>query len=308
MLEEVATAGAPGSWTEITARVQPEGLDAVSEALSDFSGGGVAIEPPIQALGPDEGYTLDTDAAITVRAYAYGPISTQRRAAFRRRLSRRGLDHWLAGRLQYRTLREEDWAEAWKEHYEIERAGRVVIRPAWIDYQPKEGEVVVNLDPGMAFGTGQHPTTRMCLLAMQDLLSPGSDVLDLGTGSGILAIAAVKLGAGRCIATDIEPQAVDAARSNVALNGLEGRIEILLGSLDIAPPGDFDVIFANINASTIIRLAEDLAARLRPGAFMLAGGVIAERESETRHALEAAALSVDQVLIEGDWRTLIARR
>lgn len=306
MLETIATSGAPGSWTEITACVLPAGNEAVADILAEFSGGGVAIEPPVRALGPDEGYTLDHEAPLILRAYAYGPVSPARRAALRRRLRRLSLDAFVTGPLRFRTLREEDWAESWKEHYDIERAGRIVIRPAWLPYAPEAGEIVVSLDPGMAFGTGQHPTTRMCLLAAQQLLRPDADVLDLGTGSGILAIAAVKLGARACIAADIEEQAVAAARANVALNDLQGKVDVRLGSLDDVPSGAFDFVFANINAGTIMRLAGGIAKRMRPGAVVLAGGIIAEREAPAREALLAAGLQVRETLREGEWRTILA--
>jgi ribosomal protein L11 methyltransferase len=308
MLETIATSGAPGSWTEITAVVLPEGVEPVADVLSDFSGGGVAVEPPVLALGPDEGYVLNPSAPAVLRAYAYGPVSSSRRAQLRRRFHSAGLLGLLVGRLRYRTLSEQDWAEAWKEHYEVEHAGRIAVRPAWIEYEPEAGEVVVSLDPGMAFGTGQHPTTRMCLLAMQDLMPRGAEVLDLGTGSGVLAIAAIALGAARCVAVDIEEQAVAAARANAALNGVQDRVQVVLGSLDVAPAGNFDCVFANINAGTIIRLAGDLRERMRPGAIMLAGGVIEGRESEVRDALVGAGLSVRDVLIDGDWRTFVAVR
>jgi ribosomal protein L11 methyltransferase len=308
MLEAIATSGAPGSWTEVTAVVLPEGLEQVAEVLGEFSGGGVSVEPPIQALGPDDGYLVDERAPLRVRAYLYGPVSRTRRAALRRRLRRLDVARWLARPLRYRTLSEEDWANAWKQHYVIERVGRIVVRPAWIDYKAAPGEVVVSLDPGMAFGTGQHPTTRMCLLAAQELVRPGASVLDLGTGSGILAIAAVMLGAAECAALDIEEQAVSAARANVRLNGLEGRIQVILGSLEACPPGEFDVVFANINAGTVVRLANGLRDRLRPGGVLLAGGVIAEREGEVRAAIGAAGLRVERVLSEAEWRTFQARR
>ena len=308
MLETIATSGAPGSWTEITARVLPEGVEPVADILAAFSGGGVAIEPHIEALGPDEGYTLDETAPPLLRAFAYGPVSVARRRALRRRLRAAGCGPWLTGALRYRTLREEDWAEAWKKHYDIECAGRIVIRPAWIDYAAVGDEVVVSLDPGMAFGTGQHPTTRMCVLAAQELLPAGAEALDLGCGSGILAIVAVKLGARRCMAADIEEQAVSAARANVALNGLEDRITVVSGSLDAVPSVPFDFVFANINAGTIIRLASELTSRMRPGAILLAGGVIFERESDVRDALGRAGLGMLDVLADEEWRTFVARR
>jgi ribosomal protein L11 methyltransferase len=308
VLETIATSGAPGSWTEISVRVLPQALESVSDLLEEFSGGGVAVEPAIHALGPDEGYSLDASAPLAVHAYAYGPVSRARRAALRRQLRRRGLIESVTSRLHFRTLSEQDWANAWKQHYDIEKAGRVVIRPAWIDYRPKPGEIVVSLDPGMAFGTGQHPTTRMCLLAMQELMRPGAEVLDLGTGSGILAIAAVKLGAGSVKAADIEEQAIAAARANLTLNDAGSAVDVVLGSLTAVGGGSFDAVFANINAGTVIRLAPDLYARMKAGAFMLAGGVIAEREADVEAALRAAAFDVERVLSEGEWRTLVVRK
>jgi ribosomal protein L11 methyltransferase len=298
-----------GIWTELSLSVRPDAAESLAELLQELTGAGVAIEPPIQALGPDEGYTLDHAAPLVLRAYLYGAVSTARRATVRRSLKRHALDDALVGRVQWRTIREEDWAEAWKAHYDIERVGRIVVRPAWRDYDAQPGEVVVSLDPGMAFGTGQHPTTRMCLQLLQELLRPGDNVLDLGTGSGILAIAALKLGARSCVAVDVEEQAVKAAIANVELNGLSGQIRAELGSIDrVAGEGPFDLILANINAATIIALARSMHDALQPGREVAAGGVIADREPSVREALESAGFIVERALQDGDWRTLVARK
>jgi ribosomal protein L11 methyltransferase len=307
-----------GVWTELALRVRPEGVEAVAEALQEITGAGVTIEPPIQALGPDEGYVLDAEAPLTLRAYLYGPVSGARRHAVRRRLGRNGLSEAIEGRINWRTIREEDWAEAWKTYYDIERVGRVVIRPAWREYTPSPGEVVVNLDPGMAFGTGQHPTTRMCLEALQQALRQSSGqatgkrqqglgkVLDLGCGSGILALAALALGAGPVIAVDTEEMAVKATRANLALNDASGRVEVVHGSLaDVAHRGPFDLILANINAATITALAVDLARSLTADGSLVAGGVIEEREAGCAAALESAGLKIGRRLEDGDWRTFV---
>ena len=296
-------------WTEVSLSVRPAAAEPVSELLQELTGTGVAIEPPIRSLGPDEGYVLDETAPLVLRAYLYGPVERKRRMRLRRRLSAAGYGAALAGRLRWRTIREEDWAEAWKEHYEVERVGRIVIRPAWREYEAREGEVVVGLDPGMAFGTGQHATTRMCLLALQERLRPGQTVLDLGTGSGILAIAAAALDAGACLALDIETQAVAAARANLALNGLEDRVRVREGSLDASDADEaFDLVLANINAATIIALAPDLLAATKPGGSVVVGGIIAEREAACAETLTGAGFRLAGRLEDGDWRSLVGTR
>jgi len=184
----------------------------------------------------------------------------------------------------------------------------VVVRPTWREYEPGQGETVVSLDPGMAFGTGQHPTTRMCLAALQELLRHGDLVLDLGTGSGILAIAAAALGAGRCLALDRDEQAVKAATANVALNAAEALVEVRRGSIEAVGGERYDLVVANINAATVSDLAGDLWLALRPGGTLVAGGIISEQEGRCAAALTSAGLGVDRTLAEGEWRTLVARR
>ena len=300
---------ASSDWTEVSVRVMPVASEAVADLLQELTGAGVAIEPPIEALGPDEGYTLDLQAPLVLRAYVYGAVSPSRRDGVRRRLRSAGLAGSVVGALRWRTVHEEDWAEAWKAHYDIERVGRVVVRPVWREYVAKGNEVVVSLDPGMAFGTGQHPTTRMCLRLLQELLRPGDVVLDLGTGSGILGIAALRLGASRCVAVDVEEQAVKAAVANVALNGLEAQMSVSLGSLDsVAAQGPFDLVLANINATTVIALAPGIHDALKPGRSLAGGGIIEPRLAEAIAAVEGAGLRVERVLEDGDWRTLVARR
>jgi len=215
----------------------------------------------------------------------------------------------IRGNLMWRTLREIDWANAWKEHFHVERVGHVVIRPAWRAYKLRAGEVVVSLDPGMAFGTGQHPTTRMCLLALQDVVEPGDHVLDLGAGSGILAFTAVALGAKDALCIDTEEQAVAASIANAGLNGMSDRIEVSpVGSIELAAgKGPFDLVLANIIARIIIALAPDIVKQMKPGAALITSGIIGEREEETLVALAAAGLKFETRLEEGDWRAFVHR-
>jgi ribosomal protein L11 methyltransferase len=252
-----------------------------------------------------------------VRAYLprQGDVA-QRRRALRRELAALGLG--LALRSRWR--REEEWAEAWKRFFGIERMGRgLVVCPTWIDYAPRPEEVVIRLDPGMAFGTGQHATTRLCLEVLESRLRPEERaprrtplcVLDVGTGSGILAIAAALLGATRVLALDVDPVAVGVARQNVAVNGVEGQVRVVEGSLgaDSALPDEggprFDLVLVNVSSAAITEMAPALARALAPGGTLVASGIGDASAEACRSALEMAGLKVlDQAHREG-WCALI---
>jgi ribosomal protein L11 methyltransferase len=204
---------------------------------------------------------------------------------------------------------DADWGEAWKKDFKALDVGRVRVRPSWIETPPPPGSVEVILDPGMAFGTGTHPTTSLCLAALSDLLGarPGAAVLDVGTGSGLLAIAARKLGAGRVAANDNDPVAVEVARENAARNG--AALE-LTGAPVEAIAGTFDVVVANILANVLVALAPALAARVAPGGVLLLSGLLGPQEDEVRSAHVAAGLEPvpggDRR--EGEWSLLALRR
>jgi ribosomal protein L11 methyltransferase len=290
--------------------VRPESCEDVADLLQQLTGRGVTIEPPIEALGPDEGYTLDESAPMRLLAYWQGAVSEDERSDVLSEVREAGLADALVGAPAWQSIREEDWAETWKEHYDIERVGRLVVRPAWREYTAAPGEVVISLDPGMAFGTGQHPTTRMCMDGLQQAASNQQQglgrVLDLGSGSGILAIAAVALGAESVLATDTEEMAVKASIENAALNGMHGQITVRAGSIEaVGDDGPFDVILANINAAAVTALAGPMAREMKPGAWLFAGGVIEEKEAGVAEALRAAGLRIERVMAEGDWRTFV---
>jgi ribosomal protein L11 methyltransferase len=295
-------------WLEFTLLVPAADVEAAAEVLRRHCPGGVSIEEPILPADGEEGYALDPGRPATVRAYLprQGDLARCRRA-LRREFAALG----LSSALRTRWRREEEWAEAWKRFFGVERVGRrLVVCPAWIDYAPRAEEVVIRLDPGMAFGTGQHPTTRLCLEALESRLRPGQ-VLDLGTGSGILAIAAALLGTTRVIALDIDPVAVDVARQNVALNGVEGRVQVAEGSLGAAGPlpdagaPRFDMVLANVNSAGITEMAPALARALAPGGTLIASGIGDASVAVCRGALEKAGLSVlDQADRDG-WCALI---
>lgn len=209
-----------------------------------------------------------------------------------------------AGReLTLRTLEEADWATAWKAFFKPMRVGRrLVVTPPWESPDLSPGDLPLVIDPGMAFGTGSHPTTQLCLCTLEDYVRPGMGVADLGTGSGILAIAAVKLGAEMVAASDIDPLAVQIARENFAVNGVS------VSAGETLPPGSYDLVVANILADVIIVLADTLAEMVSPGGVLIASGIIDTRESDVRMTLEGAGFAPLEARHDGEWVALVLRR
>lgn len=302
-------------WLELSVQVHPEAVESVSELLSSYTPGGVAIEEPIELI--DEGQDYRVLAGQPVRVHAYLPIDGKEEQA-RQRIAE-GLWHLsslgpqFVGELSTRVVNEEDWANAWKAYYHVTHIGhRLVIRPSWREYAARDEEVVLELDPGMAFGTGLHPTTRMCLEQIELRTRPGMRVLDVGTGSGILALAAARLGAEHIHCIDNSSVAVESANANAAANRLSERIQVVPGVLDAAEAGRlaqaFDLVLANIIARVIGALAPHLAQVMKPGACLIAGGIIEERRHEAEQPLLDAGLHlVERVMID-DWVTLIMQR
>ncbi len=298
-------------WLELTVSAHREAVEAISELLSNYAPGGVAIEEPIALLDDGQEYRVQPGAPVLVRAYL--PTDGVEEEACQR--IEEGLWHLgqigpqFVGELTTRLVDEEDWANAWKEYYHVLHLGqRIVIKPSWRDYAPQPGEVVLELDPGMAFGTGLHPTTRLCLEALERYIRPGMRVLDVGTGSGILALAAARLGAASVLALDISSVAVEAAQANVRANGLEERITVRLGSLEESSNARYDLVVANIIARVIADLAPALVGALAPGGMLIASGIIEERLSLAEDALRAAGLAEIEQARDGDWVMLVGQR
>ncbi len=318
----------PAFWLELSVTAEPEAMEAISEVMGRYTQGGVAIEEPYSLL--DDGQVAEPIAGAPATIRVYVPADAGGEEA-RARIEE-GLWHLRQigfgniSQITTRRLAEEDWANAWKEHYHVAHLGkRTVIKPSWREYEPAPGEVVVELDPGMAFGTGLHPTTRTCLLALEDALRPGDRVLDVGSGSGILSLAALKLGAASVLGLDVSPVAVEATRANARANGVEDRIDVRLATLEGAagepyfplPPGvtilgaevgAFDVVLANIIARVIAQLAPALVRAVRPGGTLIASGILAERRHEAEEPLRAAGLQDIHDVVEGDWVTLVGTR
>ncbi|MDI7276032.1 MAG: 50S ribosomal protein L11 methyltransferase [Anaerolineae bacterium] len=302
----------PGSqhWIEISVAVDAEAAEAVSALFEQYGEGGAVIEEvPLAPDGRAEAPSWEAgEGVVRCVAKAFLPAGDgERLDALQKALWHLGQLHSL-GTPEVRELGPADWAEAWKSGYQVLRIGhRTRIVPSWIPYTPAAGEIVVTLDPGMAFGTGLHPSTQLCLQAMEELVRPGMRILDVGTGSGILAIAAARLGA-QVLAVDIEAVAVRTARENVALNGVADLVQVLQGSVDDAYRGSFDGVLANILAEIIARLAPDLARHVAPRGWLIASGIIEGRLQAVERALGVAGLEAVRHWREGDWVALEARR
>jgi ribosomal protein L11 methyltransferase len=285
----------------------------VSEILSRACPGGVSVEAPFVPVQEGLAARIDATRPAIVRGYISAIDASAVALAVHR--VREALGHLQAfelrpiGDLQTRVVHEEDWAEAWKEHFPVMRIGkRLVIRPTWREHEPEPSDVVLSLDPGMAFGTGLHPTTRLCLAGIEhwadDALLSDARVLDVGTGSGILAIAAALMGASYVLGIDTDPLAVETTKANAATNGMADFIEAHTGSLPLPEPAQFHLVVANLISGLLIDLAAELAATLWPGGRLLAGGIYRDREPEVRAAFESAGLRVVGRMAEEDWVAL----
>jgi ribosomal protein L11 methyltransferase len=211
------------------------------------------------------------------------------------------------GELAILEVPEKGWESAWKSHFTLLKVGRrIVVKPTWIEYEPEAEEVVIELDPGMAFGTGYHPTTYTSLEAMEQLVGTGSSALDLGTGSGILAIAAIRLGASNVVALDIDPQALRAARRNLRRTGTTRRIKLVQGTLPdpAVRQGQFDLVVANISARAICDRAPFIVSALRAEGVLIASGMLKAQGQEVLDTLKELGCSLIQEWPRDDWVTL----
>jgi ribosomal protein L11 methyltransferase len=246
---------------------------------------------------------------VRVRVVAYAEATTAHEALLSRlRAELKALPTAAYEEVGLRRLAAADWTEVWKQHHVPQRIGCLLIAPTWSQPETHEGDILIRLDPGLAFGTGAHPSTRLALRLLERHLRPGARVLDVGTGSGILAIAALKLGAASALATDIDPTAVRIAADNAALNDVAAFMQVEVGS--VPATGTFDLILANILAETLadLLLAEGLAERLAPDGVLILAGIIAHQRHLVDLALAAQGLEVIDAQREDDWWALVVRR
>ena len=247
-----------------------------------------------------------TVASVSVFLPAERPFSDAL-AFLNERMSAEEID----GKVELIGVNEEDWANSWKAYYKPLHIGRrMVIVPAWESYDEKPGEIIVRMDPGMAFGTGSHETTRLVIELLEELVTPGIRVADVGCGSGILAICAAKLGAAECKAYDIDPVAVRVANENIADSGLKNvscDVSDLLKGVDLSG-GQYNLICANIVADIIIRMAPDVGRYMKEDAVLLASGIITERAEEVIEALNTSHLKVTRRLDDNGWCALVVQK
>ena len=300
-------------WIEVNVSVTHEAVEAVADMLTSIGSKGVAIEDPqlINDLRNSGTWELcdipeqENTEVVTVSAYYADDEKLEKRLAEideQLALIEERIGKYRFGNTRFRKVSEQDWANEWKQYFHVTHEGKsLVFKPSWEEYAPKEGEHVIEIDPGMAFGTGTHHTTNMMMERLEKVITPDSTVFDVGTGSGILAIAAAMLGAKSVKAVDIDGVAVRVAKENVADNGLSEQIEVREGDLLHGTEGKADVIIANIIADIVIMLLQDIPQKLNDNGVLLASGIIEERMPDVEAAAQAQGLYVDAVDHRGGW-------
>ena len=306
-------------WAEISIRTTHEATELIAEIFHDLGASGVVIEDPeLVNTYRNSGIWDYTDIpeatnteVVTVKAYL--PMDEElddKLRAFEKEvdaLAGHNIDKG-AGDISCSEIQDEDWANNWKTYFHTEKIGDIiVIKPSWEEYTASPDDIVIELDPGMAFGTGTHPTTSMCIRILEEIVTGGMKIFDVGTGSGVLAIAAAKLGATEVTAVDFDPVAVTVASENVAINHANSIISVGRGDLLKGVEGKADIVIANIIADIIILLLDDIPNKLKIGGTMIASGIIADRLGDVTEAVIAHGLLVDRVLEEGGWAAMVIR-
>lgn len=303
-------------WTDIKITVPARFADTAEAIATGISGGGIYIEDyrdlesQVEAMAHvdliEQALLDKSRAEVTVHLYV-APDENFAEIAdlLRDRLGRAE----VPCRLETAGVQQEDWENSWKQYYHtLELGRRLAVVPSWEEYENPQGRAVIALDPGMAFGTGTHETTALCLETLEETVRGGERVLDIGTGSGILAIAALKLGAAAAEGVDIDPMCVRTAGENAARNGVQDRFRVLIGDLSDKASGEYDIICANIVANAIKALVPGVPALLKPDGVFLASGIIDTRKDEVTAAVEAAGLAVREIKEQNGWVCLVCAR
>ena len=301
-----------GNWTKLTAVGKTQDLDGICAVMGMLDNGLMIEDYSDFTLNGMYGDLVDESILNadreTVKVSIFVPEEKnlfEYRSHLEERFTALGID----AKIEAEGMREEDWSESWKQYYKPIPLGRVTIVPAWEDYEAKAGEVIIRMDPGMAFGTGTHETTRLVMKMMQDEIEGGERVLDVGTGSGILSICASKLGAGECFAYDIDPVAVNVARENAERDGCTN---ITVGVSDLLKNVNnsekYDFVVANIVAEIIIRMLPDIGGFMKPGAPLILSGIISQYREDVLRAAADLGYTLIREERENDWVALMVKR
>lgn len=309
-----------GTWIEVRVITKSEALEPVSGIFYGLDCKGVAIEDPNDILEREQG-PLTWDFAdinvlehkgevAVVKAYFSEEDNIEEVLKYINEkmdeLKDLGIDTGVA-KVESEKMYEEDWANNWKKYYKPTKVGeRIIVKPIWEEYEAKGNELVLELDPGMAFGTGTHETTRMCIQALDKYVKEDSTVFDVGCGSGILAIAAAKLGAKMAVGVDLDPVAVESAKENVGFNNLD-NIQILYGNLVEVIDGKADIVVANIIAEVICILTEDVKRVLNESGYFITSGIIHDRVDMVTKKLEETGFEVVEINKDGEWNCIVAK-
>lgn len=309
-------------WHEISIHTTNEAVEAIANILHESGASGVVIEDPAELTKERDnwfGEIIELNPAdypmegVIVKAYLPDKnFNKQKMDEIKQAITNlKEFDIDIGHNYVTATeVKEEDWATAWKQYYHpVQVSNRITIVPTWEDYRKKSNEeLIIELDPGMAFGTGTHPTTVMCIQALEKTVQKGDTVIDIGTGSGVLSIAAALLGAKKVTALDLDEVAVESAKQNIKLNKLDDFVEVKQGNLLQGVNDQADIIIANILADVIISLTKDTISRLKDGGYFITSGIIMQKYDDVKSSLDEAGFEIVETLIIEDWVTIIARR
>ena len=309
-------------WAELIVHTTTSGADTVSSLFLDYGASGTMVEDRADIPDPGKPHGIweiidpklleEMPEDVLVHAWLEPGVEfSDLLEEIRLRLDalRSACPDFGTLKLDTRTVKDEDWSEVWKKYYKPFYLGKhLVIRPTWEAYMPQPGDLVISMDPGMAFGSGTHETTAMCSTLLEEIIQGGESVIDVGTGSGILAIAAALSGATRVLAIDIDPDAVRVARENVSLNQVDSVVTVKQGDLLRDVDMESDIVVANIISDIIIRFAGALLRHVRPGGRLICSGIVKQREEEVRHALEDAGCEILRAEHRGEWVAFLTGR
>lgn len=311
------------NWIEVTISTTSEGADIVSQALYEVGVAGVVIEDPQDILlfssepgdwdYVDENLIADVDGNVLVKGYLEEDDTLHDRLQYIKSRVQGLLDAEMGidigpGEVDLLSVREEDWAENWKKHFKPKKIGtRTVIKPTWEEYMADGQEIVIEIDPGMAFGTGTHETTTLCIQMLEKYVASSDTVLDMGCGTGILAIASILLGADRALAVDIDKNAVNIAMENSKINNVNQHIDVVHGDLLTHVSGKFDIVVSNIIADVIIELSHEIDRFMERDGIFIASGIILDRLDEVRATLKDNGFEELECLTLGEWAVAVSR-